>query len=125
MYSNSKYTYKLFYYLENEESLKKQYFIDPKGVIVNTIENMFMEVISIHHEIAHFLYPNLEYPEQKLMDEGYCEIGSSAHTQPIIHKIPTEEQIKTLTSLGKIKDLTILKDGYYINYVRNRSLLNL
>ncbi len=108
---------------QNTKRAKTQYFIDRRGKVHKYKGDMEREMVSVHYQIAHALYPDSERPVDILMNLGWIMVGSSCYHAPIIHKKPTQAQINKLDSLGLYLRLTFLHDGRYVNYDKYQILL--
>ena len=100
-----------------QERIEKQYFIDRKGIChkwKGTAKES-KEYTSLHYGIAEQLFPDMDYPDDYLMKEGWVMMGSSCYTQPVMHCMPTQAQIDTLFDLGRLDRLGILHDGWYLS----------
>lgn len=100
---------------------KEQYWIDTFGKC-HRFKGNAENVISIHYEIAHTIYPDAEYPDSVLMSLGWILVGSSVYNCPIIHKKPTQAQERKLYDLDLYDSLCFLYKNSYPNYVRYGAL---
>lgn len=98
-----------------ENRKENQYFIDTIGK-VHKFKGDDEDIISIHYEIAHKLYPNSERPDDLLMKLGWIMVGSSCYHQPIIHCKPTNAQLNKLFDLKLYDKLCFLYKGEYPNF---------
>lgn len=108
-------------YKENRK--KYQFYIDRKGKVHKYAGNTD-DVISIHYQIAHKIYPKEERPEDRLLNEGWVLCGSSVYNCPIIHKKPTQAQIDKLFDLELFDRLCFLHDNSYPNYKKYGILIS-
>ena len=106
----------------NKERKQSQFFIDRSGKVRRYKGPLAKEIISMHYEISKGLYPELDYPDDYLMECGWIMVGSSVYHSPISHKKPTKSQIKKMEELDLFKSLTFkyTKKGetqsYYVSY---------
>ena len=98
-----------------ENRKKEQYFIDRDGKC-HKFKGDDSDIISIHYEIAHSLYPDAKNPDNILMNLGWILVGSSVYSSPIIHKKPTQAQINKLYDLNLFDRLCFLHKNSYSNY---------
>ena len=98
------------------ENIDKQYYIDTFGNEHKYSGCVTDEIISIHFEIANSIYPNIDYPDDKLMELGWIKVGCSAHHTPIIDIEPTQAQINKMDKLNLLKYLRIKTNGIYIKW---------
>lgn len=106
----------------HEDRKENQYWIDPTGAehrFIGDAEN----IVSIHYEIANSLFPNTNRPDDILITKGWVLVGSSVYDSPIIHKEPSQGQIDTLHDKGLLNKLCFLKDGFYLNYLKEQDKL--
>lgn len=101
----------------DEDRINKQYFIDTDGKCYK-YDGDDEEIVSIHYEIAHRLFPNAKSPDDVLMNLGWVMVGSSCYHTPIIHKKPTQAQINKLYELNLYYRLCRLYKDSYPNYVK-------
>lgn len=80
---------------------ERQYWIDPYGEIHkwNGTEEEAKDIISLHYEIAHQLYPEAKYPDDILYDLGWIAV-SVTNFGTIIKQELTSEQIETCIAVG-------------------------
>jgi len=84
-----------------DERIDKQYYIDTYGKVVKIKNNQTDEIVSIHYAIAKENFPELEYPEDFVMEKlGWIKIGSLGGPPVSIKKEPTQAQINKLDILG-------------------------
>jgi hypothetical protein len=98
-------------YQYNKERIDKQFFIDKKGIVHKYKGSMYAEITSMHYHIAQKLFPKIVYPKSPddyVMSLGWILVGSSVYHCPIIHKKPTDLQIKTLKDLDLFDYLCFL-----------------
>lgn len=95
------------------EDINQQYYIDTLGNEHKYLGCVTDEIISMHFEIAKSIYPNIDYPDDKLMELGWIKIGCSAHHTPMIDIEPTQAQINKMDKLNLLKFLEIKTNGVY------------
>lgn len=105
------------------ERKKYQFYVDRSGRVYKFKGNC-EEFTSVHYEIAKKIYPDLEFPEDKLMNEGWILCGSSVYNSPIIHQKPSQAQLDKLFDLGLLDRLCFLHNGSYPNYMKYRALID-
>ena len=106
MFNDKKYNLKY-----NRKRIKEQYFIDREGKKIIYQGDLTEEIISMHSQIARQCFPEINNPLDYIMKLGWIEIGSTVYTVPIIHRKPTEKQIKTLKRIKKLEYLIFPYQG--------------
>jgi len=82
-----------------EERKRKEYLIDKLGKI-HRYENEFDGDVNkcLHYEIAHRLFPDIEYPEDYVYNIGWVIVGSHSG---LSSKYPLNQaQLNTLDKIG-------------------------
>jgi hypothetical protein len=83
----------------NKERKATEFFIDRNGNVKRYKGKLSSEIISMHYRIANELFPELKTPDDYVMELGWVMVGSSVYNCPVIHKKPTDKQVKTLEKL--------------------------
>lgn len=112
------------YYKDNKERQERQYFIDREGNVHKYMGDLNDEIISMHSRIAQSFFQESNNPEEVLRKLGWILVGSTVYHVPIISKKPTQAQINRLFELDLYERLTILHNGYYINYHKYQALFD-
>ena len=112
------------YYKDNKERQEKQFYIDREGIVRKYGGDLNDEIISIHYRIAKSFFSRSDNPEEVLRKLGWILVGSTVYHAPIISKKPTQAQINRLFELDLYERLTILHNGYYINYHKYQALFD-
>jgi len=105
----------------NIERCNSQYWIDRSGKIHKYKGSLNRECVSIHYEIVNTLFPDVPHAKQYVEKLGWCMVGSTVYSTPIIEIKPSQAQINTLDKLGLYDRLCIPYEGYMINYKENES----
>ena len=105
----------------NEERVNKEYYIDNRGKVHKYNGDLNCEIISFHRLISKNLFPDIEHADDYVRKIGYVLVGSNVYSCPICDRVPTQSQINRLDSLGLLKRLCVLNNGYYHNYLENIS----
>lgn len=113
-------------YIDARKRVNSQYFIDTKGK-THKFKGELKEAsksTSLHLKIAFNLFPEIDYPEDYLLDNGWILVGSTVYNCPIIHKKPTEAQIISLKKHKLFSELCFLykKTNEYPNYEKYGAL---
>ncbi len=76
------------------EKVETEIWIDRNGKIHKWVDGDDPDIVSLHHEIAHKMFPKLEYPVEYLMKLGWVRVSSIGGF--ISSKEPTQSQINAL-----------------------------
>jgi len=108
------------------EKIDTQYYIDTEGKErrwKGTEREAEDGYTSLHFGIAEQEFPDIEYPDDYIMDKlGWVMMGSSCYHSPIIHKPPTQAQIDKLFDIGKLKWLCFKHKDSYPNWEKYKVL---
>lgn len=102
----------------HDERKEKQFWIDPTGEIFKYTKPLedTEDIVSMHYEIAHKLFPNVASPDDYLIALGWIMVGSSVYNCPIIHRKPKQAQLDVLHDLDLYDKLCFLYKNSYPLY---------